>query len=165
MTWSSDRSEHERTVEDLRRTVVCVASTGGHFVQLLRLIGELEGVELHVVTTFDGDAAAAAPWRHYTVPDSSRWSRWSVVRCALALLLLIRRLQPAVLITTGAAPGYIALRIARFFGARTIWIDSAANVDEVSMAGRMARSHADEFLVQWPHLAEDGLGRSEGRVV
>jgi UDP-N-acetylglucosamine:LPS N-acetylglucosamine transferase len=147
------------------RTVLCVASTGGHFVQLMQILSGLEGCDVHVVTTYDGDRTASDPWDHYTVPDSSRWSRWSVVRSAVRLTILIWRLRPAVLVTTGAAPGYLALRIARFFGARTLWIDSAANVDEVSLAGRMAHAHADEFLVQWPHIAEDGWGRFEGRVI
>lgn len=163
--WSSSHSESKGDRTALRRSVVCVASSGGHFVQLLRVIHDLKDVELHVVTTFEGDAVTADRWRHYTVPDSSRWSRLSVVRCSIALFALMRRIQPAVLITTGAAPGYIALRIAKFFGARTLWIDSAANIDEVSLAGHLARRHADEFLVQWPHLAEDGLGRFEGRVL
>jgi UDP-N-acetylglucosamine:LPS N-acetylglucosamine transferase len=150
---------------DHARTVLCVASTGGHFVQLMQILAGLEGCDVHIVTTSAGDALASHPWSHHTVPDASRWSRWSVVRSALRLTLLICRLRPAVLVTTGAAPGYLALRIARFLGARTLWVDSAANIDEVSMAGRMAHGHADEFLVQWPHLAEHGWGRFEGRVL
>ena len=41
-------------------------------------------------------------------------------------------------------------------GARTIWIDSMANVDKMSMAGRLARRYSDLWLTQWPHLGVAG---------
>jgi hypothetical protein len=45
-------------------------------------------------------------------------------------------------------------------GARTIWLDSIANVDELSLSGQMAGRFADLWLTQWPHLTEaDSLGQ------
>ena len=58
------------------------------------------------------------------------------------------------MVSTGAAPGYLAIRFARMMGARTVWIDSVANVEELSMSGRMASETADLCLTQWPHLAQ-----------
>ena len=57
------------------------------------------------------------------------------------------------MISTGAAPGYLAIRGARLLRARTAWIDSVANVEEVSLSGRLASEQADLCLTQWPHLA------------
>ena len=64
------------------------------------------------------------------------------------------RVRPDAVITTGAAPGYFALRLGRLFGARTIWIDSMANAEELSLSGQKARRHADLWLTQWEHLAK-----------
>jgi hypothetical protein len=69
-----------------------------------------------------------------------------------------------VVISTGAAPGYLAIRFARLLKARTLWIDSVANVEELSMSGRMASQAADLCLTQWPHLA-DGRIRYLGAVL
>ena len=60
---------------------------------------------------------------------------------------------PGVVVSTGAAPGYLAIRFARMLGARTVWIDSIANVEELSMSGRDGQRDADLCLTQWPHLA------------
>ena len=54
---------------------------------------------------------------------------------------------------TGAAAGFLMCFWGKIFGAKVIWIDSIANVDELSMAGQMAGKFADLWLTQWPHLA------------
>ena len=61
--------------------------------------------------------------------------------------------RPDVIVSTGAAPGYLALKVGKLLRAKTIWIDSIANVDELSLSGKMAGHCADLWLTQWPHLA------------
>ncbi|MBT8423046.1 MAG: UDP-N-acetylglucosamine--LPS N-acetylglucosamine transferase, partial [Gammaproteobacteria bacterium] len=56
-------------------------------------------------------------------------------------------------VSTGAAPGYFAIRFGKLLGAKTIWIDSLANVEQLSRAGRMAERYSDLWLTQWPDLA------------
>ena len=161
MTWSSGLS---RAGEGDGQVVVCVSSTGGHFVQLTR-IAEGLGTRTHFVSTRAGDATLLDGQPHHVVRDISRSSRWSVLVCAVQLLRILWRVRPSVVLTTGAAPGYLGLIIARRLGARTVWIDSVANVERVSMAGQLARKHADLFLVQWPHLADAQEGRYMGSVL
>ena len=62
-----------------------------------------------------------------------------------------------MVVTTGAAPGLVALALAKLFaGSRTVWIDSIANTERLSLSGRLARPVADAWLTQWPHLARPG---------
>lgn len=134
--------------------VLAVASGGGHWVQLQRLRPALEATgNLVFVTTDAGYAADVAPHRLHSVKDAARDSKLRLILLALQMALIVLRERPDVVISTGAAPGYFALRIGRMLGARTIWLDSIANVDEVSMAGKLARPYADLWLTQWPHLA------------
>ena len=70
-----------------------------------------------------------------------------------------------VVISTGAAPGFFGLAFGKLLGARTIWIDSMANVEELSLSGRQVRRFADLWLTQWPHLARPDGPRYEGGVV
>lgn len=62
------------------------------------------------------------------------------------------RERPDVVITSGAAPGLVALVLGKCVGARTVWLDSIANVETLSMSGQRALRFADLHLTQWPHL-------------
>lgn len=70
-----------------------------------------------------------------------------------------------MIISTGAAPGYFALRMGKWFRARTVWVDSIANVEELSLSGARAGRHADLWLTQWEHLAQPGGPEYRGSVL
>ncbi len=74
-------------------------------------------------------------------------------------------LRPDIVVSTGAAPGYFALRFGKILGARTIWVDSLANVDTLSRAGQMAGKFADLWLTQWPDLASTEGPEYAGQVI
>ena len=106
------------------------------------------------LTTDPGHRAEVGVCRFYTVNDANRWNKLALMVCALRILWIVLRVRPDVVVSTGAAPGYLAIRFARVLRARTIWIDSIANAEELSMSGRLASQTADLCLTQWPHLAE-----------
>jgi UDP-N-acetylglucosamine:LPS N-acetylglucosamine transferase len=136
-----------------QQRVLAVASSGGHWVQLQRLAPVFEGQDVAYLTTDPGHRPEVGSARFYTVNDANRWNKLAVLRCALKILWVVLRERPTVVVSTGAAPGYLAIRCARLLAARTVWIDSVANVEELSMSGRMASATADLCLTQWPHLA------------
>jgi len=144
--------------EDLNRKkrLLAVASGGGHWIQLLRLRQAFEGHRITYVTTLAGYRAQVEPNAFYVVRDASRWDRIDLLIQALEILWLVVRIRPDVVVTTGAAPGYFAIRFGRWFGAGTVWIDSIANVDELSLSGQKAGKHVDLWLTQWPHLVKQG---------
>ena len=135
-----------------RRRVLAVASAGGHWIQLSRLRPLFEEHDVHFVTTFRGTVAPIVGAPLTIVRDASREDKLGVVWLTLQLITLIVVRRPQVIISTGAAPGYLALRIGKFLSIRTIWLDSIANVEELSLSGKMARSCADMWLTQWPDL-------------
>ena len=140
-----------------RRTkrILAVASTGGHWVQLRRLRPAFEGHDVAYLTTDSGHRSEVDPARFYTVRDGNRTSKIALLVSALQIGRVLLRERPHVVISTGAAPGYLTIRGAQLLGARTVWIDSVANVDELSLSGQLARDKADLCLTQWPHLADD----------
>jgi UDP-N-acetylglucosamine:LPS N-acetylglucosamine transferase len=91
--------------------------------------------------------------RFFVIPDGNRSQPLRLLWCVLRIALLLIRLRPDVVVSTGAAPGFFALRLGRLFGARTVWVDSVANAEELSMSGQMAGRYADLWLTQWQHLA------------
>lgn len=138
---------------DRRPRVLAVASGGGHWSELMRIREAFADCDVAYVSVKEMYRDDVAPQRFYAIPDVSRLQRWSIVSALVRLTWILLRERPAVLVTTGSAPGMLALRLAKLLGARTVWIDSVANVEEMSLSGCKARGAADLWLTQWPHLA------------
>ncbi|MWD29567.1 UDP-N-acetylglucosamine--LPS N-acetylglucosamine transferase [Aquicoccus sp. SCR17] len=145
-----------------RKHVMAVASAGGHWVQLSRLAPAWAGCEVTYVTTDPGleaevreaaEAAGEPQPRFRTVIEANRWQKLRLLRMVLQLAAILVWHRPDVVVTTGAAPGVIALRLAALMRTRTVWIDSIANAEKLSLSGRLAGNHADLWLTQWEHLA------------
>jgi UDP-N-acetylglucosamine:LPS N-acetylglucosamine transferase len=131
-----------------------VASGGGHWMQMMLLKPLLCEYESQFATTVPGLAeASGVSVPCYIVPDCNRDNPLSVLRCFVRVLGLVARFRPHVVISTGAAPGIIALATGRCFGARTIWLESVANAEQLSMSGRIAVRVAHDCITQWEHLA------------
>lgn len=140
-----------------RKTVLAIASAGGHWVQLSRLRPAFEGSRLVFATTNKNYESEIKDAEFHVVPDCNRWEKVKLAKSALAIFWLLLRLKPDVIVTTGAAPGYFAIRIGKLLGIKTVWVDSIANAEELSMSGQKAGKHVDLWITQWEHLArEDG---------
>lgn len=143
-----------------RRKVLAVSSSGGHWTQLQRLVPAFDDCELLFVTTQAGYAAEVAPRPLRVVRDATRWDRIGCLVLLFQILALVVGERPDVVITTGAAPGFFAVLFGWMLGARTIWVDSIANVERLSLSGRLVRPFAGLWLTQWPAVA-GGDGRPE----
>lgn len=135
-----------------RPRILVIASRGGHWAQLRRLRPAFEGCETVWASTDASLVSSVSPERFVAVPDASRWTYVRLVWSAIKIAAIVLRLRPDVVVSTGAAPGYLAIRAARMVGARTLWIDSFANSVELSLSGREARRHVSLMLTQWEHL-------------
>lgn len=143
--------------------VLAVASAGGHWVQLMRLRPAWRGCDVAYLTTeasYDRQLREQAQRdglkmpRFYTTVPANRWQKLRLLRQLLTISWVILKERPSVIVSTGAAAGYFAIRIGRTLGARTIWIDSIANAGEMSLAGLRAGRTADLWLTQWECVAE-----------
>ena len=156
----------EHRSEPRRKTVIAIASQGGHWVQLRRMREAWAGCRVIYVTTQEGyraEVMATEPDAGFlTVPDASRWDKLRLLRSAAQIAWILLRYRPDAVVTTGAAPGYFAIRIGHLLGARAIWVDSIANCDMLSMSGEKAGPHSDLWLTQWPHLARKGKSLHPG---
>lgn len=137
--------------------VMAVASGGGHWVELRRLIPAFEGSEVVYVSTGEVADADLAPARYYAVRNSTRKSLGAFLATVRQILAIVRAERPEVVVTTGAAPGCVAVVLAKLLcRSRTVWIDTVAHTEGMTLSGRLARPFADAWLVQWPHLARPG---------
>ena len=147
------------------KTALLIASSGGHWVQLNRLAPAFDGMEKIYATTEERYRETVQNSAFLTIPDASRWNKFKVMWLALIVLTHIVRIRPDVVISTGAAPGTFAVIFGKLLGAKTIWVDSIANVDQLSLSGRLAGRFADLWLTQWEHLAQPDGPHFKGAVL
>ena len=139
------------------KKILIVASGGGHWIQMRRLAPAFDDLDVAFVSVHPSYAEEVPGRRYYSVPDVTRWDRWKLVVLVVRLIVILIRERPRVVLTTGSGPGMIALAIAKILlRAKTMWIESIANCDEMSLSGRSARRFADVWLTQWPQLEKPG---------
>jgi UDP-N-acetylglucosamine 2-epimerase (non-hydrolysing) len=148
-----------------RKKVMAVSSGGGHWVELLRLGRVWTDCDVVFVTVNQEYRVDVPGYRFYAISDGTRHTKVRLVRAMWKLFWILCKERPDVVISTGAAPGYIAIRIGKFLGAKTVWLDSIANAEELSMSGRLAGRCVDLWLTQWPHLAKEGGPQFRGAVL
>lgn len=142
------------------KVVLAVASGGGHWSQMQMVRPAFDGCQLVVACTRPtGDPSVRL------LADCNLQHPIRVIRSAVQMARLVAELRPDVVVSTGAAPGGLAVMFGKLAGARTIWIDSVANVERMSLSGRLVRRFADLWLTQWPDLARGGSARFVGRVL
>lgn len=133
---------------------MAVSSGGGHWVQLRRIAPAFAGLDAFYVGVDRIPPAEMAGETYYAVRDATRRDRIAFAVLVAQLVRIVLKERPDVVVTTGAAPGLIALALAKILvGSRTIWIDSIANVGRMSGSGMQARRFADHWLTQWEELA------------
>ncbi len=148
-----------------RPKILAVASGGGHWVQLRRIAPAFEGAEVIYVTVEPSYRAQVGDAGFRLVVDATRWNKLRLVRMLLQIAWILLRERPDAVVSTGAAPGFFAIRLGKLLGARAMWIDSIANVERLSMSGQKIMRHADRCLTQWEHLAGDSGPDYEGAVL
>lgn len=139
--------------------LVVGASAGGHANELLILLDAARGVwrvePAAYVTTLQITALGMARRGQpvHVIGESDRakpLQAFAVVARALRVAIALR---PDVVVTTGSMPLAIFAIWAKLLGARVVWIDSVAQIDELSLSGRVMRHVADLCLAQWPEVA------------
>jgi UDP-N-acetylglucosamine:LPS N-acetylglucosamine transferase len=147
------------------KTILAIASGGGHWIQLLRLRSAFEGHRVIYASVDPDSAKMVAPAEFRAIPDANRSHKIALLWLCFKIAILVLRVRPHIVITTGAAPGYFAVRFGRLLGAKTLFIDSIANAERLSLSAQLANGHADKVLTQWPDLAQKTGAHYHGGVL
>jgi UDP-N-acetylglucosamine:LPS N-acetylglucosamine transferase len=144
------------------KKILAIASGGGHWIQLYRMRPAFDGHHVTYASTMPGLAASIADDAkvrgqlqpdYIILPEANRWQKLKMLKLLLRVGMLLLKLRPDYIISTGAAHGFFAIRMGAFLGAKTIWIDSIANAEDMSMSGRLIKTHVSHCLSQWEDVA------------
>jgi len=135
-----------------KKKLLAVASYGGHWQQLNRLSEFFNDYDCSFITTSNVDCLGN---NHFHVPDCNARNRVAILNSSFHIFKIFLKIRPDIVVSTGAAPGLIAIVIAKLMRRKTIWIDSIANAEQLSSSGRMAKRWSDLWLTQWEHLSDE----------
>lgn len=141
-----------------RARLLALASSGGHWVELARLSRAFQDYDVLYATTSDGLEPPSGERKVRVVRDGSRSEPSRLIGVFIDAVKLVIDFRPQLIVTTGAAPGLLAIAAGKLAGSKTVWIESIANADALSLSGRLARRWADVRLTQWEHLADPRAG-------
>jgi UDP-N-acetylglucosamine:LPS N-acetylglucosamine transferase len=137
------------------KRVLVIASGGGHWKQMMLLRPAFSSHNVKYVTTINGLPEQNGINNYSIVCDSNKNEKLRTIYSFMQLINVFVRFWPDIVITTGAAPGLLGLVLGKLFFKKTIWIDSIANAEELSLSGKISRRFADVVLTQWEQLADD----------
>src|SRR3546814_5444191 len=101
----------------------------------------------------------------HILPDCNMRQPLRTIASMCGAAALITRWRPQIVISTGDAPGLLCIFWGRLMGARTLWIDSIANAERLSLSGGLAMRIAHRCLTQWQHLAQGHEVRYAGALL
>jgi UDP-N-acetylglucosamine:LPS N-acetylglucosamine transferase len=133
--------------------LIAIASGGGHWIQLNRLAPAFAGLKVTWIST----STSYRDDRHenfLSVPDANINKKIHLAVVFLKCIYIVAKIRPDFIVTTGAAPGILMIIAGRLFGAKTLWIDSIANSEDLSSSGKIARKIAHRCISQWPIVAK-----------
>lgn len=134
-------------------------------MQLMRFREAFEGCDTVFASSREQKPREIGHNRYYRFTEANRDTPLRILRTTMEIVRLVRNERPDVVVTTGAAPGALAILIGRAFGSRTIWVDSIANVERLSLSGRIVKRFADHVLTQWPHLVAGRRPEYRGAII
>lgn len=138
--------------------ILAVSSPGGHWVQLNKICDKLAPQhEIVFASPRNQYQLAKTDKIVHSITDASADSKFKLIPLVFQFLLIFLKERPHIILSTGAAPGVIAILLGKMLGIKTIWIDSIANVQQLSRSGSMVKKYADLVITQWPALATDGI--------
>ena len=141
-----------------KNKILAISSPGGHWIQLNKICNQLED-QFDVVYATPGaqykSSSKQGERKIYAITDASADSKLNLIPVTFQLLSILIRERPSTIISTGAAPGVMAILLCKFLPIKTIWVDSIANVKVLSRSGKMVKKHANLVITQWEDLSND----------
>lgn len=153
----------------LNRRVLFVASFGGHWIQLNKIICHFD-LKNSFLSSTDVNAIDLVKKKlpvkseYLLLEDVNKSNLSGVFGNLFRCFRFIGKHKIDVVVSTGALPGLICCFSAFVLRRKTIWIDSLANVKRLSLSGKVAKLFCTIVLTQWPHL-EKGSIKYRGRVL
>ncbi len=139
------------------KKVCFIASSGGHYEQLLMLKPLMKRYDGFVVTEKTQYAIKNDDVRTYYLEQVNRKEKgffFKLIRNSFVSLRLFLQEKPDYVISTGALSTIPMCLLCKLFGKKLIFIESFAKINSPTETGKLLYRFADRFYVQWEPMLE-----------
>lgn len=154
--FNKKRKEKNR---DKNKKVFFISSTGGHLSELLQLKSLFNEYDYRIITEKDkSNESLEEKYKgkvsylvYGTKKNLFKYIFVFLFNIIKSLLLLIRY-NPDVIVTTGTHTAVPMCYLGKLFCKKVIFIETFANINTKTVAGRIVYPIADVFVVQWKEM-------------
>ena len=147
-------------------SVLIVCSPGGHLQQMLALEHAWADLERTWVTLPAPDVEHLLEGEEViTAHGPTNRSIVNLVRNLPLAWRVVRRRDPDVILSTGAALAVPFFVVGKLLRRKLVYVESLTRIESVSLSGRLVYPLADDFFVQWPQAVRRRRMRFEGSVL
>ena len=150
----------EKNIEsNIKRNVLFIASTGGHLNELMQVKSLFKKYDYHIITEKTklekslveryGERISCLIYGTKKYPI--RYFFKFIANCFISLYYFFK-FKPEVVVTTGTHTAVPMCYIAKMFGSKIIFIETFANRETATVAGKIVYPIADTFVVQWEEM-------------
>lgn len=131
-----------------------IASTGGHFEQLMMLKPLMNKYESFIVTEKTNYSVIKSNKVYYLRQVNRNEKKYIIemIYNFFTSLKIFLKERPDFVISTGALATIPMCIIAKFFRKKIIFIESFAKVNSPTLTGKLIYRFADQFYVQWEEM-------------
>jgi len=137
------------------KKICFIASTGGHFEQLMMLKPLMVKYKSFIVTERTSYSAIKNNEDIYYLKQVNRHEKDLLIKMVQNFFISIKIFfeeKPDFVITTGALATIPMCIIAKVFRKKVIFIESFAKVNSPTLTGKLIYKFADQFYVQWEEM-------------
>ena len=139
------------------KKVMFISSEGGHFDEMQQL--DFKKYNYSIVTEKTSSTKGFKKIYNKKIHYLLYGTRKTPVRYAFIFIInifislyLFFRIRPNVIVTTGTHTAVPMCYIGRLFGRKIIWIETFANKESKTLAGKLVYPIANTFVVQWEEM-------------
>lgn len=141
----------------MKKKVLFISSEGGHLNELQQI--EFNKYNYYVVTEKTKSTASLKDKYKKKVSYLIYGTRKTPILYFFILLInffislfIFIKFRPEVVVSTGTHTAVLMCYIAKIFRKKVIWIETFANRNSKTLAGRLVYPIADKFIVQWKEM-------------
>lgn len=139
------------------KKICFIASTGGHFEQLMMLKPLMDKYESFIVTEKTGYSVIKGERKAYYLNQVNRHEKtfiFKMIANTFKSINIFLKERPDIVISTGALATIPMCILAKGLKKRIIFIESFAKVTSPTLTGKLVYKFADQFYVQWEQMLE-----------
>lgn len=139
------------------KKICFIASSGGHFEQIMMLKTLMEKYDSFVVTEKTNYSVSNDSLHFYYLKQVNRHEFKFILYMILNTIntiAIFAKENPDIIISTGALATIPMCLIAKLFRKKVIFIESFAKIKSPTLTGKLIYKLADQFYVQWEDMKE-----------